>query len=629
MVPWYHPPQLLETARLTVLSLIFGDRADFRLHEAGRGPEAPVDYGAGAGGQGAFWLDYTADLGDGFDSTYSIARLLAAPSLTPSPLAGESAEPLPRGRVLVLGGDEVYPTPDDDAYVRRFLDPYERALPVPDSATLPDLYALPGNHDWYDGLTSFLKVFCRRERIGGWRTPQLRSYFALQLPHRWWLFGLDTQLYGDLDEPQFSYFCGQPVGAGDRIILCAPEPHWTGANIFECSARLPNNIVRLLDHLTTLGASVPLQIAGDTHHYRRHSWPPPHHGGAAASAAGHAPPSGTRHLVTSGGGGAFLHPTHTRPQNSRCAFLGQRGWKRWRCKLTFCRASSQRARCLGVRYGRPSAPGAQAHAFPLVAEYPSAARSWAATWGNLLFPLHNPGFGAVTAVLYLLLSWLMPSPQMAGWNAGPSAEVLGRTLLVGATALVAEPTRLLLFLVVLFGFWAFTDTHRPLYRLVGSLLHGGAHLAAALVVTAGVVWLDPHPSRWLCGLGPASWRQVCAPIEPVADRLGQWAGILLGGYLLGAALMGLYLWISCAIFGRHGNEAFSALRIADLKHFLRLRIEAEALTVHVVAVERVSRWRLRRGVAVEALAGSAPAIIDRFVVPTAPAAPAPAAPSPG
>ncbi|MBD0259532.1 MAG: hypothetical protein ICV83_27750 [Cytophagales bacterium] len=47
------------------------------------------------------------------------------------------------------------------------------------------LFAIPGNHDWYDGLASFVKQFCQGRWVGGWRTTQTRSYFALALPHNW------------------------------------------------------------------------------------------------------------------------------------------------------------------------------------------------------------------------------------------------------------------------------------------------------------------------------------------------------------------------------------------------------------------------------------------------------------
>lgn len=36
--------------------------------------------------------------------------------------------------------------------------------------------------------------------------PQKKSYFALQLPKRWWVFGLDLALHCDIDVYQFKFF---------------------------------------------------------------------------------------------------------------------------------------------------------------------------------------------------------------------------------------------------------------------------------------------------------------------------------------------------------------------------------------------------------------------------------------
>jgi len=54
--------------------------------------------------------------------------------------------------------------------------------------------------------------------------------------------------------------------------------------------------------------------------------------------------------------------------------------------------------------------------------------------------------------------------------------------------------------------------------------------------------------------------------------------------------------VSLNVFGRHANEAFSALRIEDFKHFLRLHIAPDGtLTIHPIRIDRVPRrWRDRR-----------------------------------
>jgi len=136
MVGWYNPGQLIQTGIRVAISTIFGQNADYRATEAmalsaadsasgqGGGIEdthSIYDYSAGD----ELWMDYVADTGDGWDSTYAIAYHIGQPQLKVDGLDG----PLPRGRVLILGGDEVYPTASRETYRQRLLDPFECALP--------------------------------------------------------------------------------------------------------------------------------------------------------------------------------------------------------------------------------------------------------------------------------------------------------------------------------------------------------------------------------------------------------------------------------------------------------------------------------------------------------------------
>ena len=96
-VPWLAPMLLLSTGLRTLLAILFGAYLDKReLQNA-----LPAEVLRQAGTDGELWLDYVADLGDGFNATYSVAYLLAQPSLE---LGGAQ---LPRGRVLLMGGDQV------------------------------------------------------------------------------------------------------------------------------------------------------------------------------------------------------------------------------------------------------------------------------------------------------------------------------------------------------------------------------------------------------------------------------------------------------------------------------------------------------------------------------------------
>jgi hypothetical protein len=49
--------------------------------------------------------------------------------------------------------------------------------------------------------------------------------------------------------------------------------------------------------------------------------------------------------------------------------------------------------------------------------------------------------------------------------------------------------------------------------------------------------------------------------------------IFVLGWIVGSVVMGIYLLISLNFFGRHSDEAFSALALPDWKNFLRFRID--------------------------------------------------------
>lgn len=232
MVSWFNPLLLFKLLRPVIICQIFGEYADRRLIHAALDSETDIDQLRRADlrtddPQAPVWFDYVSDLGDGFDATYAIAYLLAQPSLK------VDGHELPRGSLVVMGGDEVYPYATTEDYVLRTRHPYGFALPFVESDTKPPLIvAVPGNHDWYDGLARFLANFCRKEPtpIGGWRTRQRRSYFAARLSESWWLWGIDIALIEDMDQPQHDYFA-TVAGHMDNanLILCSSEPGWYNA----------------------------------------------------------------------------------------------------------------------------------------------------------------------------------------------------------------------------------------------------------------------------------------------------------------------------------------------------------------------------------------------------------------
>src|SRR6185436_7073653 len=131
MTRWFSPHLLLLAAYRDTVARVFGEFADQRgfQHLADAIPTDPelkkkfvhrYDY-SGEAANGAFWVDFAADVGDGFDSTYSIAYLLAADKLYGEQskakggiqgIGGLQGGPeLERGRLLLFCGDEIYPWP--------------------------------------------------------------------------------------------------------------------------------------------------------------------------------------------------------------------------------------------------------------------------------------------------------------------------------------------------------------------------------------------------------------------------------------------------------------------------------------------------------------------------------------
>src|SRR4051794_34011311 len=75
MVDWLAPAQLASTGVKAALSGVFGEYADKRELQAALHPWSitastfDADYSTESGGD--FWFDFVADLGDGFDATYT------------------------------------------------------------------------------------------------------------------------------------------------------------------------------------------------------------------------------------------------------------------------------------------------------------------------------------------------------------------------------------------------------------------------------------------------------------------------------------------------------------------------------------------------------------------------------
>lgn len=90
MTRWFDLRMLSGMLRDIAISSLFGDRFDCRSSMTSLPQPDYYDYDLKEAPR--FWFDYTADVGDGWNPTYSIASLLCDPSL-----AVQGAPELPAG----------------------------------------------------------------------------------------------------------------------------------------------------------------------------------------------------------------------------------------------------------------------------------------------------------------------------------------------------------------------------------------------------------------------------------------------------------------------------------------------------------------------------------------------------
>jgi hypothetical protein len=638
-VRWFHPFELARAGVRTVLADMFGAYADRRELQAALHPhesrpaysyltDNPDDPGSPA--RSAIWVDFVADIGDGFNATYSVASLLARKELTVEGPDGRAIK-TERGAVLIMGGDEVYPAASRVEYEQRTVGPYRAAFPYePDVSQAPHLFAIPGNHDWYDGLSAFLRQFTQGRWIGAWKTRQLRSYFVLELPHRVWVWGIDIQLHSDVDGPQLEYFdaAAASLGPGDRVILCTAEPSWV--QVASGKREGYRNLAFIESKVLARGAQVAAVLTGDSHHYARY-----------------AEKDCARHYITAGGGGAFLHGTHALP---------------FEIALDGFDAAVSPRRQLSRQ-----------------ATFPTPAESLAQVRHLLKFSLKNRAFALLWATLWVLLGWGLFAASVPSVGAldlrttfvgelarvGPtgaslsnlpygSVSVVLAVIFAVALALASrrrtqvvnerkqdlvDHRRLLLDLMLwltLATVPALVVGTAPLETLLGALARspaavclvatviGGAmvyvsHASRAVRVLVGLAHASLHVLSWLLiatctasllvplagvDTGPAAGSSLAAAqasgglVLQLTQLLLVSSWLLVSAALAGmasATVFGVYLWYAGRYLPEQLNDAFSAIGIQDFKNFIRFHIDRDGVTAYPMGVRRVPRtWMPNR-----------------------------------
>lgn len=230
------------------------------------------------------WFDYIADLGDATDSMYAIAYACQGDIKINNKV-------FPRGQFLFLGGDSAYHVADELTLRARVQAPFRwAAQDLGLSTTLPRswrIYGIPGNHDWYDDLHGFthLVIATQDENsidLPGFRKVQRSPYCAIQLPHGWQIWGIDT--YVGMDAAQEHYFnsiqLDDPRRRAKRTILCTQAPPVALGTIVADSKHtdalarlgLPESYIDSKDYQLPAG-ECRLDLSGDIHHYARYVLP--------------------------------------------------------------------------------------------------------------------------------------------------------------------------------------------------------------------------------------------------------------------------------------------------------------------------------------------------------------------
>jgi hypothetical protein len=299
------------------------------------------------------WLDYVSDTGDDVSVSRAVARLVVQDYELPDPDQPGAHLRAPRGELLLFGGDTAYPVATAQEIMSRVLVPFNEALAGRDD-TPRVLLGIPGNHDWYDGLDGFGRMFRQRPAedeaearpsmvdvskpmleyyaewarefvlggkvekpkalvLSGYVPVQNASYFLLPLTPRLHLYGIDRQLK-TIDSRQKRFFLDWAREHPDaRPWVLLPDPLFR----FGAPSRTGTEMIQTLGF--DFHARPHFLLSGDIHHYERST-------------------SGSTLHVTAGGGGAFLHPAPVvggrRPADKRWpdaaqsrALLGGVPWK--------------------------------------------------------------------------------------------------------------------------------------------------------------------------------------------------------------------------------------------------------------------------------------------------------------
>lgn len=518
-----------------------------------------------------FWLDFCADVGDGFNPTFAVFSSMAKLNLR---LPKENIE-LPRADCVVVGGDICYPWPRHEDLMARFIRPLSWAYPNDMADRKRKMYVMPGNHEWADGLRNMRRVVLNRNTgmIGGWTVGNKTSYFAIKLPRNWWMFCVDpgSEAVQDMDQAQVDYFTqliATQTTDKDRFIFAVHEPDWIKNSLHGFSLFKNMTIFRR----EVLGKRLRLSLAGDLHYYRRM---------AEVESGGNLNTcdkggevfvqeknvnypyyvTHKRQLIVAGHGGAFSHPTYV-PDASK-----------------------------GIRLGAPHYSDGSMYYVAKDHPEPKASRQTFNTrlWLGFTFG-KNYGFGSILAMSYIGMTLAVsPLDYSTGNNAFPSGlEVLNNAsyMLRMLKSFWFYPSIIfmsIVFIVVATTSQALKTRNSKLTALFLSCLHIGLHVGSVLAFRK---------------LIDAAWAE--AILSPgLAVTFGNVTlfcflsntTMYLIGYFVAPFLTLFYLYLSQNVIGRtYYNEATSTFEYQEDKGFCRFRFTPQGdLELFSIGIEKTPR----------------------------------------
>lgn len=204
----------------------------------------------------------------------------------------------------IIASDVIYPAGRSHEYREKFYVPYRTYG--------NDIYAVPGNHDWYDELTGFMIHFCdntrdytgQRVTIDPKKLEELRAirrnrynqpnmYFYMDTRYVR-IVCIDTGIKGRIGDQQREWLLRISNDTDQKPkILISGKPIFVNGT-FNDSLKDLNEIVNRFNYL--------LVITGDTHNFQKYQIPINVNGQQRI----------VWHLVN-GGGGAYMNRTHTIP----------------------------------------------------------------------------------------------------------------------------------------------------------------------------------------------------------------------------------------------------------------------------------------------------------------------------